>query len=165
MSYNSCMIVDINQLANIRRKHSNKKIVLTSGTFDLFHAGHLHYLQAVKSYGDIVVVLLSGDARIKARKGASRPVIPEHDRAEILDALKVVDYVFIDPAQVSPGHIDPVHKDIIDRLQPDLYATDGDDVRFSSIMDKSRLIILPREDGGKHGSTTAIIEYIQSLGS
>ena len=157
------MIVDIGQLAGIRRQHAGQKIVLTSGTFDLFHTGHLHYLQAVKSYGDIVVVLLSGDKRIKARKGASRPIIPENDRAEILDALKIVDYVLIDPAQALPGHIDPVHKDIIDRLRPDLYVTDGDDIRFSAIMDKNQLVILPRASGGKHSSTTAIIEHVQKI--
>ena len=155
------MIIDIGQLAGIRRQHAGKKIVLTSGTFDLFHVGHMHYLQAVKSYGDIVVVLLSGDRRIKARKGASRPIIPENDRAEILDALKVVDYVLIDPAQALPGQVDPLHKDIIDRLRPDVYVTDGDDIRFSAIMDKSQLITLPRVSGGKHSSTTAIIEHIK----
>lgn len=87
------MIITMNDVQHIREVNSGKKIILTSGTFDLFHVGHLNYLQQVKQYGDTVVVLLSGDARVRARKGSRRPIIPEHERAQILDALKVVDYV------------------------------------------------------------------------
>ena len=155
------MIVTLNDLAEIHAKHAGQKIVLTSGTFDLFHVGHLQYLSAVKSYGDVVVVMLSGDARVKARKGPARPVIGEQDRARILDALKTVDYVFIDPGK--PQGEDPVYADILARLQPDLYVTDGEDVRFSGIMDKSKQDVLDRVDGGQHASTTAIIEYIKGL--
>jgi len=150
------MIINLEDLANIRSQHINEKIVLTSGTFDLLHVGHLRYLEAVKSLGDIMVVLLSGDDRIRARKGPTRPIIPELDRAQILDALKIVDYVFIDPAMAAPDQIDPVHAEIVDRLQPDLYATDGEDIRFFNIMDKSKLTILSRSD--EPVSTTAIIE-------
>src|ERR1700684_3873633 len=101
------MIITVDDLTNIATKHRGQKIVLTSGTFDLLHVGHLNYLNAVKTYGDIVVVMLSGDARTRARKGAGRPVIHEDDRAKVLDALKVVDYVFIDPSTLEPGQIDP----------------------------------------------------------
>lgn len=155
------MIVALNDLAKIRAKHGGKKIVLTSGTFDLFHVGHLNYLNGVKAHGDVVVVMLSGDARIKVRKGEKRPIIGEADRAQILDALKMVDYVFVDPGK--PEGEDPVYADILARLQPDLYVTDGEDVRFSNIMDKSKQIILDRIDGGQHASTTAIIEHIKGL--
>lgn len=154
------MIVTLNGLAGIRARYIDKKIVLTSGTFDLFHVGHLRYLNSVKTYGDVVIVMLSGDDRIRARKGLKRPIIPEADRAQILDALKVVDYVFIDPSELPPDQIDPIHAEIVARLQPDMYVTDGDDIRFSSIMAKSKLAILPRADSGEHASTTAIIAHI-----
>ena len=62
------MIIAIDDLAKIRTQYKNKKIILTSGTFDLFHVGHLHYLQAVKKYGDIFIVLLSRDTRVSGRK-------------------------------------------------------------------------------------------------
>ncbi|MDB5164612.1 MAG: rfaE bifunctional protein [Candidatus Saccharibacteria bacterium] len=157
------MIVRLENLADIRRQHKNEKIALTSGTFDLLHVGHLRYLNAVKSLGDIVVVMLSGDDRIKARKGSKRPIIPENDRAQMLDALKIVDYVFIDPATSSPEEIDPVHAEILAKLQPDVYATDGPDPRFWNIMEKSKLIIVPRSEGDGHASTSAIIDHIVNL--
>lgn len=155
------MIVRLENLADIRSQHKNEKIALTSGTFDLLHVGHLRYLEAVKALGDIVVVMLSGDARTKARKGSDRPVIPENDRAQMLDALKIVDYVFIDPAQAAPDQIDPVHAEIVSLLNPDVYATDGEDPRFFNIMEKSKLLVLPRTD--EQVSTSAIIERIASL--
>ena len=154
------MVVKYDNLANIRTQNRDKKIVLTSGTFDLFHVGHLHYLQAVKSYGDVMVVMLSGDARVRTRKSLGRPIYPENDRTEILDALKIVDYVFIDPGNNEADRIDPIYEKIINRLQPDVYVTDGEDVRFSKIMNKSKLVILPRVEGGKYASTSAIIKRI-----
>lgn len=157
------MIVKTENLAEIRSQHQNEKIALTSGTFDLLHVGHLRYLNAIKSLGDIVIVMLSGDDRIKARKGPDRPIIPEKDRAQMLDALKVVDYVFIDPATASPEEVDPVHAEIVAKLQPDVYATDGRDPRFWNIMEESKLVIVPRSEGDGHASTSAIIDYISNL--
>ncbi len=165
------MIVRLENLADIRRQHKNEKIVLTGGTFDLLHVGHLRYLNAVKSLGDIVVVMLSGDNRTKARKGPRRPIIPENDRAEMLDALKLVDYVFIDPAVSPPDEIDSVHAEIVATLQPDIYATDGPDPRFWDIMDESKLAIISQErsdgypsiTGRENASTSAIIKRILEL--
>lgn len=107
--------------------------------------------------------MLSGDARVKARKGSKRPIIPENDRAQILDALKIVDYVFMDPSKLSPDQTDPVYAEILARLQPDLYVTDGPDPRLFGIMDTSKFVVLSRADGGHHGSTSAIIEHIASM--
>jgi cytidyltransferase-like protein len=152
------MIIRLENLADIRTQHKDKTIALTSGTFDLLHVGHLRYLESVKSLGEIVIVLLSGDNRVKARKGPNRPIIPENDRARMLDALKIVDYVFIDPAKSAPDQIDPVHAEIVKLLNPDIYATDGEDPRFFDIMDKSKLVVLPRTH--EQISTSAIIEQI-----
>jgi rfaE bifunctional protein nucleotidyltransferase chain/domain len=157
------MITQLENLADIRRQYKNEKIVLTSGTFDLLHVGHLRYLDAVKALGDIVIVMLSGDDRVKVRKGPQRPIIPERDRAQMLDALKAVDYVFIDPATNLPDEVDPIHAEIVAKLQPDIYATDGPDPRFWNIMEKSKLVILPRSEGDGHASTSAIIDYITNL--
>jgi len=165
------MIVKPEDLAEIREKHKDEKIVLTGGTFDMLHVGHKRYLEAVKALGDIVVVMMSGDARTKARKGPKRPIIPENDRAEMLDALKLVDYVFIDPAVGPPDEIDPVHVEIVATLQPDVYATDGPDPRFWDIMDESKLVIISQERGNdypnaagrENASTSAIIKHILEL--
>lgn len=155
------MIVRLENLQDIRSQHKDERIVLTSGTFDLLHVGHLRYLQAVKALGEVMIVLLSGDDRTKARKGPSRPIISEDDRAQMLDALKIVDYVLIDPAKSAPDLIDPVHEEIVSLLDPDLYATDGEDPRFFNILDKSKLLVLPRTD--QQVSTSTIIESIANL--
>jgi rfaE bifunctional protein nucleotidyltransferase chain/domain len=155
------MIVTLKDLAQIRTKNINKKIVLTSGTFDLLHVGHINYIENVKKHGDILVVLLSGDKRVQGRKGLSRPIIPENERAKMLDSLKIVDYVLIDPAEYKPDQIDPVHALIISLLQPNFYVTDGKDIRFCKLMEKSKQVILPRTCSGKQNSTTAIIERIK----
>lgn len=157
------MIISYNELSSIQNQSSNKKLVLTSGTFDLFHVGHLHYLQAVKSHGDIIVVMLSGDERIKSRKNNSRPVIPENERAEILNALKIVDYIFIDAGNGKAD--DPTYADILTILKPDIYATDGEDIRFSAILEKHgvKFELVPRVKAGKYESTSVIINQIANF--
>lgn len=157
------MIITFDELASVRQRHRGQKLVLTSGTFDLFHVGHLNYLEKAKQYGHVLVVMLSGDNRIKARKGPKRPIMPENDRARILDALKVVDYVFIDPSKLDHEDVDPLHAEILKKLKPDLYVTDGPDPRFVNLLDKSKFIILDRVKGGTHASTSAIIAHIASL--
>lgn len=155
------MVIRFDDLEDIRKRHHDQTIVLTSGTFDLLHVGHLAYLEGVKRYGDILVVLLSGDTRVKARKGTKRPIINEFDRAQMLDQLQLVDYVFIDPSQISPEETDPIHKEIIDRLNPDYYVTDGADPRFINILERERFIILDRS--ATSTSTTDIINHIAEL--
>lgn len=157
------MIITFDNLADIRNNHFDQKVVLTSGTFDLLHVGHLHYLKQVKTHGDVVVVLLSGDQRVQARKGFMRPIISEDGRARMLDALKMVDYVLIDPSTMMPDETDPIHAEILQKLKPDFYVTDGPDPRFYTLMDKSQFIILDRMDS--EPSTTSIIKRILALGS
>jgi cytidyltransferase-like protein len=157
------MIVTLIDLTGIRSRHNNQKLVLTSGTFDLLHIGHLNYLEQIKQHGDVLMVLLSGDNRTNSRKGPSRPIIPEGERARILSSLRIVDYVFIDPSKLSPTDTDPVHAEILQKLQPDYYVTDGPDPRFFPLMDSSKFITLERMQA--EPSTTAIIERIQNLNS
>ncbi len=156
------MIITFDNLQDVRKNHSHQKVALTSGTFDLLHVGHLNYLQKVKEHGDVVVVLLSGDQRVKSRKGPKRPIINEGERARILDNLKIVDYVFIDPSKMSPDETDPIHAEILQKLNPDFYVTDGPDPRFYDLMDKSKFIILDRLN--PEPSTTSIINRILELG-
>ena len=155
------MIITLDDLSSIRQQHTNQKLVMTSGTFDLLHTGHLNYLEQVKKHGDIVVALLSGDNRVKARKGQNRPIISENDRARMLDNLKLVDYVFIDPSKLGPEETDSVHADVLQKLNPDFYVTDGPDPRFVELMDESKFITLERMN--PEPSTTAIIERIINL--
>ena len=76
-------------------KAKGKRIVFTNGCFDLIHIGHISYLESAKSFGDILIVGLNSDRSITAIKGKERPINTQSDRAYILAALEVVDYVVI----------------------------------------------------------------------
>lgn len=70
-------------------------ISVTQGVFDMIHIGHVRYLEEVKKRGDISIVCLDSDALTKARKGPTRPIVPEDERVHMLLALECVDYVVL----------------------------------------------------------------------
>ena len=72
-----------------------KKIIFTNGCFDILHMGHVKYLEAAKEFGDVLIVGLNSDHSVSKIKGANRPINKELDRAYLLAALEVVDYVVI----------------------------------------------------------------------
>jgi len=76
-------------------KSRNKKIVFTNGCFDLLHSGHVKYLETAKSLGDILIIGLNSDKSVSSLKGKNRPINSEGDRAYLLAALEVVDYVVV----------------------------------------------------------------------
>jgi rfaE bifunctional protein nucleotidyltransferase chain/domain len=82
-----------NIVKNLRKER--KKIVTINGAFDIVHVGHLKILKEAKKQGDILIVGLNSDKSIKMNKGPKRPINNENDRAKILAALDVVDYVVI----------------------------------------------------------------------
>ena len=88
------MLIDKNYLPTIREKYKDKKIVLSLGSFDLFHYEHLRYLQDAKKLGDILIVAIKEDEVVKL-KGYNRPYVNEVWRSEIINGLKCVDYVLI----------------------------------------------------------------------
>jgi len=71
------------------------KVVLTQGAFDMIHVGHGRYLKEAKSHGDILVVGVDSDKKIRHRKGPDRPIIPQDERLEMLTHLRYVDLVFM----------------------------------------------------------------------
>lgn len=75
--------------------YKGQKIVFTNGCFDLLHIGHVKYLQEAKSLGDLLFVGINSNASVKRLKGPSRPIQDQKDRAEILAALRCVDFVSI----------------------------------------------------------------------
>ena len=85
------------EIASLSRelKLKGKKIVFTNGCFDLLHAGHISYLETAKNFGDILILGLNSDRSVTSLKGMGRPINLEADRAYILAALEVVDYVVI----------------------------------------------------------------------
>jgi rfaE bifunctional protein nucleotidyltransferase chain/domain len=72
-----------------------KKVALANGVFDLFHVGHLRYLEGAKALADVLVVAVNSDASTRAYKGPGRPVVPCEERVEILCALSCVDFVVV----------------------------------------------------------------------
>jgi D-beta-D-heptose 7-phosphate kinase/D-beta-D-heptose 1-phosphate adenosyltransferase len=72
-----------------------KRIVTVNGSFDILHNGHLHILNEARKQGDVLIVGLNSDASVRNYKGATRPIVPERVRAEMLLALRMVDYVHI----------------------------------------------------------------------
>lgn len=99
-----------NQFQKIRK---NQRVVFTNGCFDILHVGHIRYLQEAKSQGDLLVVGLNTDESVKQLKGPERPIQNEADRAEILAALKAVDYVTLFSESTPEKLIHVVHPDVL----------------------------------------------------
>ena len=99
-----------------RAKH--QRIVFTNGCFDILHLGHVKYLEIAKSFGDILIVGLNADSSVRELKGPTRPINPEYDRAYLLAALEVVDYVVIFSEETP--------YDLIKMIAPDVLVKGGD---------------------------------------
>jgi len=84
---------DLARVLGRRRGSGGERVVLANGCFDLLHAGHVRFLEAASLHGDLLVVALNSDASARALKGPGRPVMPLAERAEIVSALRCVDYV------------------------------------------------------------------------
>jgi D-glycero-beta-D-manno-heptose 1-phosphate adenylyltransferase len=137
-------------------RDAGKTVVFTNGVFDLLHPGHVRYLQAARREGDALVVAVNSDRSVSAIKGPSRPLNPEHERAEVLAALACVDAVVIFDEDTP--------LEIILRLQPDVLVK-GADWQAAAIVGRDivearrgRVIRIPLAEGY---STSAIIRKIQ----
>ena len=134
---------DIRALTDVIH-HSGQTVVCTNGCFDILHTGHVRYLQKTKSFADFSIVLLNSDKSVKKIKGPDRPINNENDRAEILSALRYVDYVVLFDEE-SP-------RDLLDEIKPDVY-TKGADYTMET---------LPEADiMKKNGTRVEFIEFVQ----
>lgn len=79
------------------------RIVLTSGTYDLFHVGHAQYLEQAKRQGDLLIVGVDSDAKVKERKGPHRPVVSQQERIHILSHLRHVDAITLKAPGEKPN--------------------------------------------------------------
>ena len=143
----------INRIDPFRR--SGKQVVFTNGCFDIMHAGHVRYLAAARSEGEILVVGINSDKSVKSIKGKNRPIMPQDQRAEVLAGLWCVDYiVFFDEP-------DPLR--LIQAIKPDVLVK-GEDWAEDKIIGADFV----KADGGKvvriavvpDISTSMIIEKI-----
>ena len=93
-------------------------VVLANGCFDVLHAGHVRYLEAAKSIGDVLVVGINSDEQVAALKGSGRPLLPESERAEIVAAVAAVDLVTV--------FNEPTVRELLLALKPDVHAKGTD---------------------------------------
>ena len=95
-----------------------ESIILTNGCFDLFHVGHTRYLQGAKALGGFVVTAINSDEQVRELKGNGRPFMPEHERAELVAALRSVDAVTV--------FDEPTVEQVIEAIRPDIHAKGTD---------------------------------------
>ena len=155
------MLVNRDELDNLINKlrSENKTIVTTNGCLDILHVGHVRYLQKAKSFGDVLIIALNSDKSVKSIKGDSRPINNENDRAEVLSALRSVDYVVIFDED------SPV--DLLLQIKPDVH-TKGADYTIETLPEAKEIMAA----GGRiefisfveGKSTTAVINKMKNSG-
>jgi D-glycero-beta-D-manno-heptose 1-phosphate adenylyltransferase len=101
-----------------RLRAAGKRLVFTNGVFDLLHVGHVRYLAQARELGDALLVAINSDSTVRELKGPDRPVFNQAERAEILAALRCVDYVTVFD-NISPRRL-------ITELLPDVLVKGGD---------------------------------------
>lgn len=113
-------IGDLNAVgaAVVEARQRGARVVLTNGAFDMLHVGHLRYLRGAAELGELVVTAVNSDGSVRGSKGPSRPVIPDHERAELVAALEMVDWVVV--------FDEPTVSGIIEVLKPDVHAKGTD---------------------------------------
>jgi D-beta-D-heptose 7-phosphate kinase/D-beta-D-heptose 1-phosphate adenosyltransferase len=151
-------ILSLDELLGVRKdlRAAGKTLVFTNGVFDLLHVGHVRYLAAARALGDALVAAINSDRTVCQLKGEGRPVINETERAEILAALRQVDYVTIFD-DLSP-------RSLIAELLPDVLVKGGDygmdEIHGREEVEAARgkVVSLPFVEGA---STSVIIERMK----
>jgi len=136
-------------------KSTGKTIVFTNGCFDIIHGGHIEFLQKAKAMGDLLVVGLNSDESVRELKGEGRPIKSERERANIISALKYVDYITI--------FDDDTPEEVIREVRPDILVK-GDDYKMDEVVGReivegygARVELIPIVHGL---STTGTVEKI-----
>jgi choline-phosphate cytidylyltransferase len=131
---------------------SDPRTVITFGTFDVFHVGHLRVIERAASLGDRLVVGVSADA-LNLRKKGREPVFSQSERLEIVAALRSVDEVFVEESL-------ELKREYIERFAADVLVMGNDwEGRFDDLRDVCEVVYLPRTPAI---STTALIEKISA---
>jgi rfaE bifunctional protein nucleotidyltransferase chain/domain len=135
-------VVSREQLAQRVREEraAGRTIAFANGCFDILHVGHIRYLESAAREGDVLVVALNDDASVRHLKGEGRPILPASDRAELVAALRCVDYVVI----FSESTVGP----LLTVLRPDVHCK-GTDYTPDSVPERD----IVRDYGGR----TAIV--------
>ena len=135
---------------------AGRTIAFANGCFDVLHVGHIRYLEGAAREADRLVVAINDDAAVERLKGPGRPVLAAADRAELVAALRAVDYVVVFP--------DSTVARLLDLLKPDVHCK-GTDYTVDSVPERETV----RAYGGriaivgdpKDHSTTELLERIR----
>jgi D-glycero-beta-D-manno-heptose 1-phosphate adenylyltransferase len=100
------------------RKRAGERVVFANGCFDTLHVGHVRYLEGARREGDVLVVAVNDDASVGGLKGPGRPVLDENARAELVAALRAVDYVVL----FHEPNVEP----LLELLRPNVHAKGTD---------------------------------------
>lgn len=118
---------------SLKKIRPDLKVVLTQGTYDILHVGHMRYLEASKKQGDILIVGLDSDEKTRQRKGDGRPIVKEEERMEMLCHSRHVDLVIIKKAEFPKWHIIKV-------IRPDiLIVTERGEYKSEELAELSKL--------------------------
>jgi D-glycero-beta-D-manno-heptose 1-phosphate adenylyltransferase len=108
-------------------RQQNKRVVFANGCFDTLHVGHIRYLAGAASQGDLLVVGVNSDASVRCLKGAGRPILAEHARAQLVAAIRDVDYVVL--------FSEPNVEALLEDLRPHVHAK-GTDYTADSVPER-----------------------------
>jgi rfaE bifunctional protein nucleotidyltransferase chain/domain len=109
-------------------RRAGRTVAFANGCFDLLHVGHVRYLEAAAQEADLLVVAINDDASVRGLKGAGRPILSDDDRAELVAALRCVDYVVIFP--------EPTVGPLLEALKPDVHCK-GTDYTLESVPERA----------------------------
>ena len=123
-----------------RDRAAGRMIAFANGCFDLLHVGHIRYLRGAAAEADRLIVAINGDDSVRQLKGAGRPILPAADRAELVDALRFVDYVVVFDA-FNVEHL-------LTRLKPDVHCK-GTDYQVETVPERAVVVA--------YGGRTAIV--------
>jgi len=129
VSVNRNKVVSREQLVERVREQraAGQTIAFANGCFDILHVGHIRYLESAAREGDVLVVALNDDDSVRQLKGEGRPILPASDRAELVAALRCVDYVVI----FSESTVGP----LLTTLRPDVHCK-GTDYTVESVPER-----------------------------
>jgi rfaE bifunctional protein nucleotidyltransferase chain/domain len=160
----------IGSLAELLRGR-RKRVILTSGSFDIIHEGHSMYLEAARSFGDFLIVGVDSDTKIRRRKGPGRPAVPETERLRMVAHQRGVGAVFLKPSDeerwaliraVRPDELvvteDTYSQDEVNLLQADYCGHVRVLPRMATISTSARLRLLQLEF--LRGATAAISDTL-----
>lgn len=157
------MLIERAALAAVvaQRQAAGERGVLTNGCFDLLHVGHLRTLAASRALGDFLIVGLNTDAGVRRLgKGPNRPLVPQDERAELLDALRCVDYVVFFDEQTA--------LELAAELRPAIYVK-SEEYRDKPLPERAvveaaggEVVLLPLQPGR---STSNLVQRILETGA